>query len=95
MLSVQMRAKGGKDYNDQLPFLSDEEIKTLWDGMQQLQGDLFTKQVMNTLLSDAEELSPLNSTNPLSVSDSITITNGGAMSGTISARTAVGKLRYP
>jgi hypothetical protein len=55
ILSVEMRTKGGKDYQDQLPFLSDKEIKALWQKMQELQGELFTKQVMNTLLKDAEE----------------------------------------
>ena len=57
ILAVHMRVDGGKDYQDQLPFLSDEEIKALWGSMQQLQGDLFTKKVMNILLQDAEELS--------------------------------------
>ena len=60
ILSVEMRVKGGKDYEDQLPFLNDKEIKALWQKMQQLQGELFTKQVMNTLLQDAEELSFLS-----------------------------------
>jgi hypothetical protein len=60
ILSVEMRVKGGKDYEDQLPFLTDKEIKALWQKMQQLQGELFTKQVMNTLLQDAEELSFLS-----------------------------------
>ena len=55
ILSVIMRTQGGKDYKDQLPFLSDKEIKALHEKMQSLQGDLFTKQVMNTLLKDAEE----------------------------------------
>jgi hypothetical protein len=55
ILSVEMRTKGGKDYQDQLPFLSDKEIKALWQKMQELQGELFTKQVMNTLLRDAED----------------------------------------
>ena len=55
LLSVEMRTNGGKDYADQLPFLNDKEIKALWNGMQQLQGELFTKQVMNTLLRDAED----------------------------------------
>jgi hypothetical protein len=55
ILSVEMRTKGGKDYQDQLPFLSDKEIKALWQKMQDLQGELFTKQVMNTLLRDAED----------------------------------------
>lgn len=54
ILSVAMRIKGGKEYDDQLPFLSDEEIKALWQKMQELQGDLFTKKVMDTLLRDTE-----------------------------------------
>jgi hypothetical protein len=55
LLSVEIRMKGGKDYADQLPFLNDKEIKALWQKMQELQGELFTKQVMNTLLRDAED----------------------------------------
>jgi hypothetical protein len=57
IMAIEMRTNGGKDYKDQLPFLNDEEVKALWDGMQQLQGELFTKKVMNILLQDAEELS--------------------------------------
>ena len=53
ILSVYMRVEGGKDYKDQLPFLTHEEIKALWKKMQSLQGELFTKRVMNTLLRDA------------------------------------------
>ena len=55
LLSVEMRTNGGKYYKDQLSFLNDKEIKTLWDKMQSLQGELFTKRVMNTLLRDAED----------------------------------------
>jgi hypothetical protein len=55
LLSVEMRTNGGKDYKDQLPFLSDKEIKALWGKMQSLQGDLFTVRVMDTLLRDAHE----------------------------------------
>jgi len=55
ILSVEMRVNGGEDYRDQLPFLNDTEIKALWLKMQELQGELFTKQVMNTLLQDAHE----------------------------------------
>ena len=55
VFSVEMRTKGGKDYQDQLPFLSDKEIKALWQKMQELQGELFTKRVMDTLLRDAED----------------------------------------
>jgi hypothetical protein len=55
ILSVEMRIKGGKDYQDQLPFLNDKEIKALWEKLRSLHGELFTKQVMNTLLRDAED----------------------------------------
>jgi hypothetical protein len=55
LLSIEMRTNGGKDYRDQLSFLNDKEIKALWDKMQSLQGELFTKRVMNTLLRDAED----------------------------------------
>lgn len=55
LLSVEMRTNGGKDYKDQLSFLNDKEIKALWEKMQSLQGELFTKRVMNTLLRDAED----------------------------------------
>jgi len=58
ILSVYMRVEGGRDYKDQLPFLSDKEIKALWLKMQELQGELFTKKVMNTLLRDANEFDP-------------------------------------
>ena len=70
-----------------LPFLTDEEVDAVWSGMQQLQGDLFTKKVMGILLQDAEELS--SSFTQLS-DDTIYIKNNGAVSGTI-----LGKLRYP
>ena len=97
IMAIGMRTNGGKDYKDQLPFLSDDEIKALWDGMQQLQGDLFTKKVMNILLQDAEELScsfgqPNDGSQKLG-SSTITLSsmqNMGAVSGTIT-----GKLRYP
>jgi len=55
LLSVEMRTNGGKDYKDQLTFLSDEEVKALWHKMQELQGELFTKQIMSTLLQDADD----------------------------------------
>jgi hypothetical protein len=58
ILSVEMRVEGGKDYKDQLPFLTHEEIKALWKKMQSLQGELFTKRVMNTLLQDANQFDP-------------------------------------
>ena len=53
IISVYMRVEGGRDYKDQLPFLTHQEIKSLWKKMQSLQGELFTKRVMNTLLRDA------------------------------------------
>jgi hypothetical protein len=121
ILSVEMRVNGGEDYRDQLSFLNDKEIKALWQKMQELQGELFTKQVMDTLLRDAEEdnflytglvgasgtvtiTPPLTTTELSSLSRQVTggspnssnqIQNTGAVSGTISARTSVGKLRYP
>jgi hypothetical protein len=55
ILSVEMRVKGGKDYADQLSFLSDVEIIALWQKILRLQGELFTKQVMNTLLRGTED----------------------------------------
>lgn len=55
ILSVYMRVDGGKDCKDQLPFLTDKEIKALHEKMQSLRRDLFTKQVMNTLLSESIE----------------------------------------
>jgi hypothetical protein len=59
LLSVEMRVNGGKDYRDQLAFLTDKEVKVLWEKMQSLRGDLFTKQVMDTLLKDAHEFDPV------------------------------------
>jgi len=94
LLSVEMRTNGGKDYKDQLAFLTDKEIKAIWDGMQQLQGDLFTKKVMNTLLTDTKELSSSFSGNSLSASATV-----GNVTLTIpripTSKTSVGKLRYP
>ena len=94
ILSVEMRVNGGEDYRDQLPFLNDEEIKALWHKMQELQGELFTKQIMNTLLMDAEELSSSfgepNDASKNWGTSTITLLNTGAVSGTIT-----GKLRYP
>jgi uncharacterized small protein (DUF1192 family) len=55
LLSIEMRTNGGKEYKDQLSFLNDKEIKALWEKMQSLQGDLFTKRVMDTLLRGTED----------------------------------------
>jgi protein-disulfide isomerase-like protein with CxxC motif len=48
---VQARASGEKQFLD---FLSDAEIAELWQAMQNVRGDEFTKQIMNTLLRDGE-----------------------------------------
>lgn len=42
-----------KNAQDRLMFLSDDDINMLWAKMQSLRGDLFTKQIMNTLLQDS------------------------------------------
>ena len=55
LVSVEMRTNGGKEYKDQLSFLNDKEIKALWEKMQSLQGELFTKRVMDTLLRGTED----------------------------------------
>jgi hypothetical protein len=91
ILSVEMRTNGGKDYKDQLPFLNDEEIKALWNKMQSLQGELFTKQVMNTLLQDADA-------NSTELSWSSAQTKGESPKKILAnspSRTILGKLRYP
>lgn len=49
---VEARANGEKP--KYLDFLSDAEIAELWRAMQEVRGDQFTKQVMNTLLRDVE-----------------------------------------
>jgi hypothetical protein len=54
LMGIQMRASKDKDYKDQLPFLNDWEIEALWRKMHEIQGELFTKQVMNILLQDAD-----------------------------------------
>jgi hypothetical protein len=54
LMAVECRAVRNKEFKDQLPFLNDNEIKALWQKMQGLQGELFTQQVMDTLLRDAE-----------------------------------------
>ena len=48
---IQEKNAGGLD------FLSDAEVQELWRAMLKVRGDLFTKQIMNTLLQDSEELS--------------------------------------
>jgi RNase P/RNase MRP subunit POP5 len=110
ILSVTMRMKGGKDYEDQLSFLSDEEIKALWHKMQELQGELFTKKVMNTLLQESftEELSSSliqanNATSSITLSSlqNIGAIGAGMGGGSVTLNTGAvsgtitGKLRYP
>jgi hypothetical protein len=104
LLKVDMRIKGGKDYDDQLQFLSDAEIIALYNKMQSIRGDLFTKEVMATLLADEERnLGELSSSLLQPTGATITsgtgiggrgtgsvMVNSGAVSGTI-----IGKLRYP
>lgn len=53
--SIEYRATKHKDYKDALPFLSDREVKALWQKVQSLQAELFTKRVMDRLLRDARE----------------------------------------
>lgn len=79
---IDMRIKDGKDYADQLQFLSDEEITTLYNKMQSIRGDLFTKEVMATLLVDEdrnlEELSSFSG-NSLSASKKISLSKFDVM----------------
>jgi hypothetical protein len=87
-------------YIPELSFLSDEEILALHGKVQSIRGDLFTKEVMATLLADDErnlgELSsssfqPTGATITSNVGAGGRVTlNTGAVSGTI-----IGKLRYP
>lgn len=95
--SVQARATKREPvdaYIQSLPFLNNDEITALWAKMQSLRRDLFTRQVMSTLLQEsfAEELS-FSSAQSKNASITVTpssIQNTGAVSGTI-----LGKLRYP
>jgi hypothetical protein len=49
---IESRANG--EAPRYLDFLSDAEIDELWRAMRGVRGDQFTKEVMNTLLSDGE-----------------------------------------
>jgi hypothetical protein len=49
---VQARVQD-KNAQGSLMFLTTEEINKLWAKMQSIRGDLFTKQIMNTLLQDS------------------------------------------
>jgi hypothetical protein len=89
-------------YTPDLSFLSDEEISSLHNKIQSIRGDLFTKEVMATLLADENrdlgELSSSFSGNSLSASNlkgrgTVTLSNvqnTSAVSGTL-----IGKLQYP
>lgn len=63
----RIKLKGYKPKVDELfvtelPFLKDEEVEALWDKLQSLQSERFTKQVMDILLRDADgELSSFSS----------------------------------
>jgi len=50
-LRMEEPVQAGKGQH--LDFLSDEEIAILWRAMQDARADQFTKQIMNTLLSDS------------------------------------------
>lgn len=62
---VQLRMVERDQAGKHLDFLSDEEIAVLWRAMQDVRGEQFTKQIMNTLLMDARsELSYLSAQQP-------------------------------
>lgn len=44
------KSKHGEPYMPELTFLQDDEIQALHSKLQSIRGDLFTKEVMNTLL---------------------------------------------
>ena len=98
---IDMRVKGGKDYDDQLQFLSDAEITALYNKMQSIRGDLFTKEVMATLLVDEDRnLAELSSFSGNSLSASKlkgrgTVTLSGYDYANISSITTIGNPRYP
>jgi hypothetical protein len=53
----QIEARANGEVPKYLDFLPDAEIAELWQAMQSVRGDQFTKQIMNTLLRDGVELS--------------------------------------
>lgn len=60
--SKNFKVKEGEYLANELPYLKLEELETVWEKLQSLQGELFTKRVMNILLQDAnEELSSFSS----------------------------------
>jgi hypothetical protein len=91
-------------YTPELSFLSDEEIFALHGKVQSIRGDLFTKEVMATLLADEERnLGELSSSLLQPTGATITLGNGGGGAGTgrvtlntgAVSGTIIGKLRYP
>jgi hypothetical protein len=50
----QVEARANGEVPKYLDFLSDAEIAELWHAMQEVRGDQFTRQVMDTLLRDGE-----------------------------------------
>ena len=49
ILSVHMRVEGGKDYEDQLSFLNDKEIKAMYDKLEDVRRENFTIDVLRRL----------------------------------------------
>jgi hypothetical protein len=54
---VQIESRASGEVPSYLDFLSDAEIQEVWRALQNVRGDQFTKQVMNTILRDGVELS--------------------------------------
>ena len=48
--------KEDKEFGQPLRFLSDEEVRMLWEKLESLRADQFTKAVMRTLLEEDEHL---------------------------------------
>ena len=53
--SIHRAGKNDIEYIPELSFLSDAEVLAIYDTMQRIRGDLFTKQVMDTLLRGDED----------------------------------------
>lgn len=49
VLAVEMRVKGGKDYEDQLSFLNDREVKAMYDRLEDVRRENFTADVLRRL----------------------------------------------
>jgi protein-disulfide isomerase-like protein with CxxC motif len=67
LVQVEARANamGSENPINYLDFLSDAEVAELWRAMQEVRGDQFTKQIMNTLLRESDlELSSVLAQRP-------------------------------